>query len=86
MAEPVKPAGDSTKPGVEYAPSFAQYWQPPTAVYGEPVKGGTFRVIYEDPLEHANAWGAATGAADRFWTPTMNLLVQPIINTNNNLW
>jgi ABC-type transport system substrate-binding protein len=77
MAEPVKPAGDSTKPGVEYAPSFAQYWQLPTAVYGEPVKGGTFRVIYEDPLEHANAWGAATGAADRFRTPTMNLLVQP---------
>ena len=76
-AEPTKPPLESAKPGVEYAPSFAQYWQPPTSVYGEPIKGGTLRVIYEDPLEHGNAWGAATGAADRFRTPTMNLIVQP---------
>jgi ABC-type transport system substrate-binding protein len=77
MAEPTKPPGDSAKPGVEYAPSFAQYWQPPTAVYGEPVKGGNLRIIYEDALEHGNVWGAATGTADRFRTPTMNLIVQP---------
>jgi peptide/nickel transport system substrate-binding protein len=76
-AEPIKPPLESAKPGVEYAPSFAQYWQPPTSVYGEPIKGGTLRIIYEDPLEHGNAWGAATGAADRFRTPTMNLIVQP---------
>src|ERR671914_1687094 len=75
--EPIKPPLESAKPGVEYAPSFAQYWQPPTAAYGEPVKGGTLRIIYEDPLEHGNVWGAATGAADRFRTPTMNLIVQP---------
>jgi ABC-type transport system substrate-binding protein len=77
MAEPTKPPIEAAKPGIEYAPSFAQYWQPPTAVYGEPVKSGALRVIYEDALEHGNAWGAATGAADRFRTPTMNLLVQP---------
>jgi ABC-type transport system substrate-binding protein len=62
--------------GIEHAPSFAQYWQPPTAAYGEPVKGGTLRIIYEDPLEHANAWGAPTGAVDRYRSPTMNLMVQ----------
>jgi peptide/nickel transport system substrate-binding protein len=78
MAEPVSPPGDSggPEPGVEYAPAFAEYWQPPTAVYGEPVKGGTLRIIYEDPLEHANVWGAPTGATDRYRSPTMNLLVQ----------
>src|SRR5918992_4123446 len=74
--EPIKPPLESAKPGVEYAPSFAQYWQPPTAAYGEPVKGGTLRIIYEDPLEYANAWSAPTGATDRFRSPTMNLLVQ----------
>jgi peptide/nickel transport system substrate-binding protein len=56
--------------------SFADYWKPPVSAYGEPVRGGTLRVIYEDPLEHGNAWGAATGAADRFRSPTMNLIVQ----------
>src|SRR5919106_1354974 len=71
-----KPPGESAKPGIEYAPGFAQYWQPPTSVYGDPVKGGTLRIIYEDPLEHANAWGAATGATDRFRSPTMNILLQ----------
>jgi ABC-type transport system substrate-binding protein len=73
----VEPAGDSMMAGIEHAPSFAEFWQPPTSVYGEPVRGGTLRIIYEDALEHGNAWGAATGAADRFRTPTMNLLVQP---------
>jgi hypothetical protein len=78
-AEPIKPPVVSAKPGIEYAPSFAQYWQPPTAVYGEPVKSGTLRVIYENPLEHGNVWGAATGAADRFRTPTMNLICAALL-------
>ena len=56
--------------------SFADYWKPPTSAYGEPIRGGTLRVIYEDPLDHGNTWGAATGAADRFRSPTMNLIVQ----------
>lgn len=60
----------------EHAPSFADFWQPPTAVYGEPVRGGHLRVIYEDPLDHGNAWGAASGVTDRYRSPTMNLLVQ----------
>src|ERR687896_2189449 len=77
--ESTKPPVESAKPGVEYAPSFAQYWQPPTAAYGEPVKGGTLRVIYENPLEHGNVWGAATGAADRFRTPTMNLICAALL-------
>ena len=38
--------------------------------------GGTLRIIYEDPLDHGNVWGAATGAADRFRGPTTNLIVQ----------
>src|SRR5918996_2758913 len=76
MAEPTKSPIEAAKPGVEYAPSFAQYWQPPTAVYGEPVKSGTLRVIYEDALEHANAWGdpaqerytpGAAGAGDPYF-------------------
>jgi len=62
--------------GMEAGRSFADYWRPPTAAYGEPISGGELRVIYEDPLEHANTWGAATGAADRFLSPTHNLIVQ----------
>lgn len=62
--------------GTEYAPSFANFWQPPTSVYGQPVRGGELRVIYEDPLDHGNVWGAASGATDRFRSPTGNLLVQ----------
>lgn len=58
------------------APSFAEYWKPPTAYYGQPVYGGEFRLNYEDPLEHANVWGAFTGAAVRLRTPAHNHLVQ----------
>ncbi len=43
--------------------------------YGEVVPGGTLRINYEDPLEHANAWGAATGVTDRYRMPTGALLV-----------
>jgi ABC-type transport system substrate-binding protein len=43
--------------------------------YGEVVYGGTLRINYEDPLEHANAWGAASGVTDRYRMPTGALLV-----------
>ena len=52
-----------------------EFWNPPTQFYGEPVYGGTLRIIYEDPLDHANVWGAATGAADRYRVPTGATLV-----------
>ena len=54
---------------------FEELWNPPTQFYGEPVYGGTLRIIYEDPLDHANVWGAATGAADRYRVPTGATLV-----------
>ena len=60
----------------DYAPSMAEYWNPPTDFYGDPVYGGTIRINYEDPLEHGNVWGAMTGAAVRYRTPTHNNLVQ----------
>ena len=59
-----------------YAPPLSEYWNPPTAFYGEPVYGGALLVNYEDPLEHGNVWGAMTGAAVRYRTPTHNNLVQ----------
>ncbi len=43
--------------------------------YGEVTHGGTLRINYEDPLEHANAWGAASGVTDRYRMPTGALLV-----------
>ncbi|MFQ6029345.1 MAG: ABC transporter substrate-binding protein, partial [Dehalococcoidia bacterium] len=61
--------------GSKTAPEFADYWNPPTEVYGEPVYGGTLRINYEDPLEHANSWGASTGAAHRQRAPTMSNIV-----------
>jgi ABC-type transport system substrate-binding protein len=76
MAQPTQAPGDGMMAGIENAPSFAEFWQPPTAVYGEPVRGGELRVIYEDPMDHGNAWGAASGTTDRFRSPTMNLIVQ----------
>ena len=56
-------------------PSFADYWQPDTGFYGQPVYGGTLRINYEDPLEHANAWGAGSGTTDRYRVPTGATLV-----------
>lgn len=47
-----------------------EYWNPPTDYYGEPVYGGTLRINYEDPLEHANTWGAHSGPASRYRIPT----------------
>ena len=65
------------------APVFADYWKPPTDYYGEPVYGGHIRINYEDPLEHANSWGASTGAATRLRSATMNHIVNtsPYDNT-----
>jgi len=69
------PASESLA-GPREAPSFASYWKPPTDFYGDPVYGGTLRINYEDPLEHANAWGARTGAAMRYRGPTHDTLIQ----------
>ena len=57
------------------AMAFADYWNPPTDFYGPVVYGGTLRVNYEDPLEHANDWGAATGASSRYRGSTGAVLV-----------
>ncbi len=43
--------------------------------YGKVEYGGTLRINYEDPLEHANAWGAGSGVTDRYRMPTGALLV-----------
>ncbi len=51
------------------------YNKPPTDFYGEPVYGGTLRINYHEPLEHANVWGAASGAADRYRAPTGGALL-----------
>jgi peptide/nickel transport system substrate-binding protein len=59
----------------ESAPDFAEYWKPPVEFYGQQVTGGTLRMIYEDPLEHGNAWGAYTGATSRLRGPTHSKLV-----------
>ena len=73
-AEVAMPAEEMMAEG-KHAPAFAEYWQPDTEFYGQPVYGGTLRVNYEDPLEHSNAWGAATGAADSYRGPTSAILV-----------
>ena len=62
--------------GPRQAPEFASYWKPPTAFYGEPLYGGTLRINYEDPLEHANVWGARSGTTIRYRTPTHDTLIQ----------
>jgi ABC-type transport system substrate-binding protein len=67
--------GDGMMAGPKYAPPFAEYWKPPTDFYGQPVYGGTLRVNYEDPLAHANVWGAWAGYAVRLRAPTMNGLL-----------
>ena len=59
-----------------HAPSFAEYWNPPTDFYGEPIYGGHLRINYEDPLDHANIWGAYSGVTARLRIPTHNYLVE----------
>ena len=73
--EAVAVVGESMA-GPKEAPSFESYWKPPTDFYGDPVYGSTLRINYEDPLEHANIWGASTGAARRVRTPTHDTLMQ----------
>ncbi|MCH8061215.1 MAG: hypothetical protein IH861_01790 [Chloroflexi bacterium] len=51
------------------------YWHPDTRFYGNPVYGGQIRINYEDPLDHANTWGAYSGVTSRYRTPTMNSIV-----------
>ena len=58
-------ASSKEKGGPAYAPAFAEYWKPPTDYYGDVVTGGTIRINYEDPLEHANVWGAYSGVTLR---------------------
>ena len=85
-AAPAAAAAPTAKPkptevalgGGETMISFADFWQPPTAIYGEPTSGGHLRIIYEDPLDHGNVWGAASGVTDRYRGPTMNTLIQEI--------
>jgi ABC-type transport system substrate-binding protein len=83
IPQATKPPGDAVTGNPEVAPPFAEYWNPPTDFYGQPVRGGTLRQIYEDPLEHANTWGATTGAADRMRIITANNIVSvdPYDNT-----
>ena len=71
----VKPADDTMAKSEAGAMAFADYWKPDTEFYGNPVKGGTLRINYEDPLEHANAWGAGSGVTDRYRMPTGATLV-----------
>ena len=70
-----KPAEEMMAKPETGAMAFADYWNPPVDYYGEPVYGGVLRVNYEDPLEHANDWGAATGASSRYRGPTGAVLV-----------
>ena len=70
-----QPASDMMAEPKSGAMAFADYWNPPTDYYGEPVYGGVLRINYEDPLEHANDWGAATGASARYRGPTSAVLV-----------
>ncbi len=70
-----KPAEEMMAKPETGAMAFADYWNPPTDYYGEPVYGGVLRINYEDPLEHANDWGAATGASSRYRIPTGATLV-----------
>lgn len=73
--EALAPPAESVA-GPQQAPSFESYWKPAIDFYGQPVYGGTLRINYEDPLEHANAWGARTGAAMRYRMPTHDSLIQ----------
>ena len=66
-AEPAPTPTPTPTPEPRFGP---EYWNPPTDYYGKPVYGGTLRINYEDPLEHANVWGAASGATDMYRVPT----------------
>ena len=57
------------------AATTPNYWQPPVEFYGNPVYGGELRINYEDPLDHANIWGAQSGVTVRYRQPTMSSIV-----------
>ena len=69
------PTAEPTAEPYDGATAFAEYWNPPTDYYGEPVYGGTLRIAYEDFLEHANVWGAFSGTTLRYRVPTGATLV-----------
>ena len=75
MAEQADTPADSMMAEKESGGDVPDYWKPPTDYYGEPVYGGTLIINYEDPLEHANVWGAASGVTDRYRNPTTSNLV-----------
>lgn len=72
-----KPADGAMDTGESMAMSDATLTIPDHVqnFYGEVVSGGRLRINYEDPLEHANAWGAGSGVTDRYRMPTGALLV-----------
>ena len=72
---PMEQPADSMMAKAEHAPAFADYWKPRTDYYGEPKYGGTIRINYEDPLEHANTWGASSGTATRLRGITHNNVI-----------
>lgn len=75
-------SSDEDEPTAAAAPASATaaatpaYWQPTTDFYGAPVYGGHLRINYEDPLEHANLWGAHSGVTVRYRMPMMNSIVE----------
>ena len=75
MAEQADTPADSMMAEKETGGDVPDYWNPPTDYYGEPVYGGTLVINYEDPLEHANVWGAASGVTDRYRNPTTSNLI-----------
>ncbi len=75
VAPPAAAPPAAAPPVAAPMPATPAYWNPPTDFYGEPVYGGTIRINYEDPLEHANLWGAHSGVTVRYRMPVMNSLV-----------
>ena len=73
---PIFPTSDlpTNTPYFPY-PAFSDYWTPPTDYYEGPIYGGTLRIGFYHPLEHANVWGAATDATDMLRAPTGATLV-----------
>ena len=64
------PSIANTPVPVDKGTGLADYWKPPTHFYGEPVYGGTLRIGYEQPLEHANIWISGDIASVAYRVPT----------------
>ena len=62
-------------PDPDIEPPFEDYWDPPADFYGEIVYGGHLISNYEDPLDHANVWGAPFGTARNLRAPVHNNIV-----------